>query len=112
MKKNIAQKWVKALRSGKYKQGADALYANGKHCCLGVLCAISPWKNNYTKMKSCGGDYMNSVLPEKVMEWSDMYDKDGGSRSCRFQTNLTSMNDDGKSFEYIANYIEENYKDL
>lgn len=62
-------------------------------------------------MPSCGG-YINSILPEKVMEWSDVYDADGGSRSSYLKENLTSMNDDGKSFEEIANYIEENYKDL
>jgi hypothetical protein len=44
MKKEIAQKWVKALRSGKYKQGQKALKYHNKgvtrHCCLGVLCEL------------------------------------------------------------------------
>lgn len=38
----IGKKWVKALRSGKYKQGNGSLveedkYGNKKYCCLGVL---------------------------------------------------------------------------
>lgn len=44
MKKDIAKKWVKALRSGKYKQGKHALKTETKHgtqhCCLGVLCEL------------------------------------------------------------------------
>lgn len=44
MKKDIAKKWVKALRSGKYKQGKTALKVETKtglrHCCLGVLCEL------------------------------------------------------------------------
>lgn len=37
MKKAIADKWVKALRSGEFEQGQGALKANNKYCCLGVL---------------------------------------------------------------------------
>jgi hypothetical protein len=43
MKKTIMNKWVKALRSGKYKQGREKLCTvNGtigqeSYCCLGVL---------------------------------------------------------------------------
>jgi len=43
MKKTIMNKWVKALRSGKYKQGREKLCTvngttgNESYCCLGVL---------------------------------------------------------------------------
>ena len=40
MKKEIADKWVEALRSGKYKQGKSALKKDDSFCCLGVLCDI------------------------------------------------------------------------
>lgn len=29
-------KWLEALRSGEYEQGAGALFLEGKRCCLGV----------------------------------------------------------------------------
>lgn len=51
MKKEIADLWVAALRSGKYKQGQKALRpTNDTFCCLGVLCDIAPkevgtWSN-------------------------------------------------------------------
>ena len=32
--------WIKALRSGKYKQGVGELHNDGRFCCLGVLCDL------------------------------------------------------------------------
>lgn len=45
MKKTVAEKWVKALRSKKYKQAKSVLKIKNKagvvrHCCLGVLCEL------------------------------------------------------------------------
>lgn len=45
MKKRVLTKWLKALRSGKYKQGRGALCQIDKKgtesfCCLGVLCDL------------------------------------------------------------------------
>lgn len=45
MKPEIAEKWVKALRSKKYKQGQYVLKKRTptgrvEHCCLGVLCEL------------------------------------------------------------------------
>lgn len=45
MKKEIAKKWVRALRSKKYRQVAGVLKVQTKtgvvsHCCLGVLCEL------------------------------------------------------------------------
>lgn len=56
MKKEHAIKWIKALRSGKYKQGDTGyLCINDGYCCLGVLDAIFP------KLKLSDGD--NACLP-------------------------------------------------
>lgn len=44
MDKKLAKKWVKALRSGKYKQTTDNLQDETGHCCLGVLCEIQTEK--------------------------------------------------------------------
>lgn len=45
MKKDIAQKWVRALRSKKYRQAKGVLKIKksggpASHCCLGVLCEL------------------------------------------------------------------------
>lgn len=40
MDKKIKTKWVKALRSNRYKQGHGKLYDGDVYCCLGVLCRV------------------------------------------------------------------------
>ena len=32
--------WIKALRSGDYRQGYGALKYRDEYCCMGVLCAV------------------------------------------------------------------------
>lgn len=41
MSRKLKGKWVKALCSGKYKQGKAALLSNDRWCCLGVLGSVS-----------------------------------------------------------------------
>lgn len=40
MNPEIKTRWITALRSGKYKQGAGYLNENDCFCCLGVLCDV------------------------------------------------------------------------
>jgi hypothetical protein len=41
MNKEIKEKWINALRSGKYEQGKSQLRSlSNKFCCLGVLCDL------------------------------------------------------------------------
>lgn len=42
MKRKDAMRWIKALRSGEYKQGTSLLKSKEGFCCLGVLCEINP----------------------------------------------------------------------
>lgn len=37
---SIKEDWIKALRSGKYKQGTGCLRKGNEYCCLGVLCEV------------------------------------------------------------------------
>jgi hypothetical protein len=115
MLKSIAKKWVKALRSGKYEQGKKSLKSEQGYCCLGVLCSLSPYKNNYTRMRpknefdnKLTTKLINCLLPEKIQSWAGMSSADGRLG----QTTLTSMNDSVYSFTEIADIIEKNYKKL
>jgi hypothetical protein len=42
MMKTWKKKWIKALRSGNYKQTRGTLKNDEGFCCLGVLCDIHP----------------------------------------------------------------------
>lgn len=50
----IKKQWIKALRSGKYKQTRGRLKGDGGFCCLGVLCDVLGEHMNYEVAKDHG----------------------------------------------------------
>jgi len=48
--------WIKALRSGKYRQGKGRLDYEGKFCCLGVACCVAPVASRSFNGQLAGGD--------------------------------------------------------
>lgn len=108
MNKN-AKKWVKALRSGKYKQTQYFLRNEGGFCCLGVACDL------YNSNHWDGARYLSksSSLPQKVADWLGLRDKCGSYDDSRIDRNLTYLNDQkGMAFNEIADFIEENWISL
>lgn len=128
------KKWVKALRSGKFKQGTGILKqfnskGEAEHCCLGVLCELynqdmkknkkkmlpekildndSDFSHGYTKF-----DNRADVLPNSVAIWAGM-DSDN-PRYIDSMENvifLSDLNDTGRKFKTIANIIEKNWENL
>ena len=100
MNADVKQKWVAALRSGQYKQGRGRLRQEDKYCCLGVLCDLSPigtWESVESGIVYFGADVLT---PNAVDEWACLY----GSQIAT----LATLNDEGKSFSEIADYIEAN----
>lgn len=86
--------WLAALRSGRYRQGRGQLRKNGRYCCLGVaaeVCGIS----------SCTADFIKQCVQSTL--FGDFVFLPG-----EIQQQLSCMNDQGKSFAEIADYIEQN----
>jgi len=101
MNKKVAQLWIKALRSGKYKQGQNVLLdEKNRYCCLGVLCDLynkdcrSHKKRELTVRKSVEPDSnleddLHSFsfggqtfrLPAAVKRWAGMR-SDTGTMEC------------------------------
>lgn len=100
-----AKKLVKALRSGKYKQGQDWLRIGNTFCCLGVACDLyrKEFGTKWDKRDMFFGE--DTVLPIEVQEWFGFSDEEG-SWSKEDHCSLISMNDMGKSFKEIADKIE------
>lgn len=108
-----AKKWVAALRSGEYKQVTGMLHErDGGFCCLGVACDLyaketglvgwSEPKNSSPYMEF--GESGNAmILPGHVQRWIGLRTDNGtiDHYSC-----LASMNDNGKNFSEIADFIE------
>jgi len=119
MNQELKQKWIEALRSGKYIQGQGALRSvdEDEYCCLGVLCEYLPnvrWENgddsNYTAVLFNElGDVTRSTLflPGTLnvdLGLNILIREDGDSYT--IYSMLMYMNDEGKTFNEIADYIE------
>lgn len=103
MNKRVKTKWVKALRSGNYRQGRGRLREDGRFCCLGVLCDVSklgrwPSAVHEPSYVTRRGIPCDAFLPVEVSEWA------GVNRIA--QGYLVNLNDGGNAFNEIANYIE------
>lgn len=105
MNPKIKHDWLKALRSGKYKQGRHALRnyneEGSDYCCLGVLCDVldpSGWipeKNTHKFAKK-----NERVFYKKAIEIG---------LTSPTQNFLMERNDNGYwNFNKIANWIEKN----
>ena len=141
MKKEIAKKWIKALRRGKYKQGKGYLKQfNSKneprHCCLGVLCELynDTMKKNHKKSllteqmedNASGTSFVrfNTIdggLPQAVRKWAGVKKYLGNFivsnidiTGYKYNTEecLADLNDSGKKFSTIATIIEKNVANL
>lgn len=103
MDEEIKAKWVAALRSGKYKQGSLRLKRNlssgTQHCCLGVLCEVLEMPESFRE----GKYYFKSET-----DFSSAYNVHYSVLRPSTQNILTALNDEqGKTFNEIADYIEE-----
>lgn len=114
MNKKIKAAWLKALRSGKYKQGREALNKNGEFCCLGILCEIAVKKkitksfdNAINRIISYGQQGNDSYLPPSVVEWAGLEERDPWVKYGDRELTLSELNDELQlSFKQIANVIE------
>lgn len=106
--------WIKALRSGSFKQTSETLGRiknRGKqHCCLGVACELfNEHEAEYALAHKTLKDgrllwgRQSYVLPERVRIWLGLSSTSGGFA----MESLAGLNDDGQSFKAIARVIAE-----
>lgn len=117
MDKELKAKWLAALRGGKYKQGKGFLRTGDDcFCCLGVLCDLvhpEGWGET-KKMTACVGT-KSIEAPAVRFNWSEDYDFHSLPWHLRDEINMPGeevgevmqMNDNGKTFSQIADYIEK-----
>jgi hypothetical protein len=128
----VRDKWVAALKSGEYEQAKGYLRVTKTanpgetavgFCCLGVLCDIAvkdgvipPGIEDHEGAMAYGENLDEQGLPDEVQEWAGLTNSDP-----RFINPIdaegvadyaSSWNDDnGKTFEEIAEMIEFTFKD-
>lgn len=117
MPKADKTRWIKALRSGKYKQGKMWLYRTVKdrehdpsahpdtYCCIGVDCALQGaklerWSRNRRNRANPGGKYKRPGLMVRGPAYT--------SRTAYLM--LADLNDCGAIFTQIADVINAGVK--
>lgn len=111
MNPEVKQKWIKALRSGEYKQAKGQLTTlTGEDCCLGVLCKLAVAEGviapSTKEEKYVTYDRETHILPQKVIIWAGV-DSCGGYKNENGIQWLTEDNDGGATFLDIADTIEK-----
>lgn len=106
MDKELKQKWVSALRSGKYKQTTETLNdCGGGFCCLGVLLDVSgagEWNDSSFILGEYDGTHRHTLDGDLGFRGRELF-----SIPEPDEANLIVMNDEkGCTFEEIADYIE------
>lgn len=127
MDAQLKAKWVRALRSGEYKQTTGVLRRTDTpgldgYCCLGVLCDLAgvTWvqdeDGDWTAMYSNedGTDCEGGVLPDTlaIEVFGETYNAQDPQVKIFIddrneKKTLSALNDQGYTFADIANLIEE-----
>lgn len=102
-------KWIKALRSGKYSQSKGTLHNENGYCCLGVACSILIPK----RKREADGSYLYGNFPEdqdNSPEWLNRINNNFKAKtttSVEYGQSLSFLNDElGYSFNEIADCLE------
>ena len=120
MDKRVKKLWIKALKSGEFKQGVGFLEKDGKYCALGILSLLALLEGICTYKEERGvGRFDNKRfnLSFNVMKWAGIAQDDE-----RFldpeehkvlltvrntKTSILELNDSGKSLKEIAMFVEK-----
>lgn len=116
MNTEVKEKWISALRSGKYKQGIRSLRTEHGYCCLGVLCDLYSQEHNKEWRFQDVWSFYDSLcfLPPDVEQWAGLNSSNPSVKipvddenKYFYHEPLSDLNDSGYSFEQISNIIEQ-----
>lgn len=115
--KEFKERFLAELRSGKHKQGKNVMYnpADDSLCCLavaGLVCGLTKDEMAGVDILTGGEDYddpsgrkvLASIKALKELGYPLVLTASYDTKGC----DLAKMNDSGKTFSEIADYIEIN----
>jgi len=118
MNQSVKTKWVAALRSGEYKQGSRVLRsARNTFCCLGVLCDLYHKEHpdapppvlldaGRYAYDPGGEPVATGYPPTHISDWAELVTNSPRVEVEGSSDSLVALNDNGSSFEEIADLIE------
>lgn len=111
MKEEVARKWIERLRNPNMRQARLRLKNGRGMCCLGHLAIVlGDTFNPDGTLKSCPSE--SKVLSEDLRIKAGMGSKCGVIVLLGDHTNLSVLNDNGKSLRDIADIIERHWREL
>jgi hypothetical protein len=100
--KVFKKKLLTALRSGEFEQCTGALYEDGAYCVMGVV-----HKLLFPNVQPDGEAVIKSIPTVlDINKVPKVFLNDDGDMS-DIQDELITMNDGGKDFEYLADWIDK-----
>lgn len=106
MDAQIKATWLAALRSGEYEQGQKQLRRANTYCCLGVLCDVM---GGGTWISCRDEDFRYLVDNFAALVFPPGRLRALAGLSVDDEHAVADLNDDGKSFAVIADYIEKHF---
>ncbi len=103
-KEELRRAWLEALRGPDYQQTQGGLRTGLAFCCLGVLCDLYDHDQWEPDKAFDGYYYLNhaGTLPSDVSKAVGL-----DSHGYLTESELIKMNDNGKTFPEIADYLEK-----
>lgn len=114
MDRKVKETWIKALKSGEFKQGKGYLESDGKYCALGILSLLSLVEGQctYNQVDGLGRfDNKRYTLSYNTLTWAGM-DLEDFKADVLFEgesTSIADLNDRGLSFQKLAQIIERKF---
>lgn len=107
MKRELRDKWVAALRSGKYEQGQKTLVRDNRYCCLGVLCDVAGWSDPRIGLNDTGL-YQGSRFERDKYLGLELFGLPEQQHETLWRMNDGEQDGPASTFAEIADWIEEN----
>lgn len=115
MRKSVKDKWVAALKSGKYKHARGCLNDGSGYCCLGVLCEVFIAEGNVLNVGTDDSGFVAynkeaHYPPDEVLRWAGIQHLNGMARGANHSVSF--VNDAADSFTPSIEYIEQNWENM
>ena len=113
MDRKVKETWIKALKSGEFKQGKGYLESDGKYCALGILSLLSLVEGQctYNLVDGLGRfDNKRFTLSYNTLNWAGM-DLEDFKIDVIYEgesTTIADLNDRGLNFKELARIIDRN----
>lgn len=116
MRECVKDKWVAALKSGKYKQGRGQLNGENGYCCLGVLCEVFIAEGGVLSVRHLSRvtEYNGETKypPAPVLHWAGIRSISGMASGANYSVAAVNDSNSWQGFTPSIEYIEQHWENM